>query len=367
MRVALIAGTLAQGGAEKQAAYMALALRRAGHDVRVFTLGGAEHYGSIIARGGVDVVDLGRSAPRALRLGRLMRALRRFGPHVVQATHFYTTLYAALGARASGALAIGALRNDGILDVHEAGSWGPLLLRLPHAFIANSHAAKRNAAQLGLPADRIHVVWNVIEPTERTARISSAESPTAVAVARLVPAKRIDRLLAAFALARPHAPTLRLVIVGDGPERKRLEAGAASLGLGVGEVEFRGRVADVAPELTCARMLVLPSRHEGFPNVVLEAMAAGLPVVTTPAGDAALVVQDGVTGFVVSHDDVAQLADRMGLLARDPALAARLGAAGAARVRAAFGPAELAPRLLAVYRSTGARRGPTTVPLPSVQ
>src|SRR5690606_17108355 len=96
-------------------------------------------------------------------------------------------------------------------------------------------------------------------------------------------------------------------------------------------------------------ILVLTSDHEGFPNVLLEAMAAGLPVVTTPAGDAASVVQDGVTGYVVGFDDGVALVARLLALARSADLRRQFGQAGRQRAAAVYGPEQLAPKLFEVY------------------
>jgi glycosyltransferase involved in cell wall biosynthesis len=106
-----------------------------------------------------------------------------------------------------------------------------------------------------------------------------------------------------------------------------------------------------------ADMLALTSDHEGLPNVILEAMAAKLPVVTTPAGDAAVVVEDGVSGFVVPFDAVAGLADRLIDLARSPGLRREVGEAGYERVIARYACAGLADRWLAVYRAVAQQSG----------
>jgi glycosyltransferase involved in cell wall biosynthesis len=104
-------------------------------------------------------------------------------------------------------------------------------------------------------------------------------------------------------------------------------------------------------------VFVLTSEHEGFPNVVLEAMAARLPVVTTPAGDSAEVVQDGETGFVVGFDDREALVKRIMQLADSPELRGRLGEAGRKRVEECYGSEQLAERLFAVYRDVGMELG----------
>jgi glycosyltransferase involved in cell wall biosynthesis len=178
-------------------------------------------------------------------------------------------------------------------------------------------------------------------------------------VARQVGFKRIDRFLRVLALARRQEPAIQGVLAGDGPERPALEAQAAALGLlaydgSVPGVVFLGERHDVPALLAASDMLLLTSDEEGFPNVILEAMAACLPVITTGAGAAAVAVEDGLTGYVVPFDSeeslVEGLTGRLLLLARQPALRARFGRAGRQRVEQLYGLDGLAARLLDIYR-----------------
>jgi glycosyltransferase involved in cell wall biosynthesis len=98
-------------------------------------------------------------------------------------------------------------------------------------------------------------------------------------------------------------------------------------------------------------VLLHTSDHEGFPNVLLEAMAARLPVVTTPAGDAGRVVEDGGTGYVVAFDDIGRMAQRVLQLAHSPPLRRRFGEAGRQYAERYYSYSGLARRLLATYRA----------------
>lgn len=364
LRVALLAGTLGRGGAEKQLVYTARALRDAGVCVRVYTLGESEFYEGALRDAGLPPMCVGRAANPVLRLVSFARAIRRFRPHIVQAAHFYVNLYVAVAARLCGSVAIGAVRGDVVEELEESGRWGRLLLHLPDALLANSDAARRNGERLGAEALTIHVVPNVIDPSAfdlhrgRPRRDESAGGHAVVAVvATLVPAKRLDRFLKALARARRVVPGLKGLLVGEGPERASLAALADRLGLLPDGLEFRGACDDIPRLMAEADMLALTSDHEGLPNVILEAMAARLPVVTTPAGDAAVVIEDGVSGFVVPFDAVEELADRLICLARGPALRRELGEAGYQRVTARYACAGLADRLVAVYRAVAQQSG----------
>lgn len=156
----------------------------------------------------------------------------------------------------------------------------------------------------------------------------------AMVVGRLTSAKRVDDALVAFAAAT-HGITAHLVVVGDGPARSQLEALSRSLGLH-DRVQWLGWRDDAARLVWGADVLIHASEREGLSNVILEAMAAGLPVVATRVGGAAEVVEDGVTGRIVQCGDRISLTAAIRDLLCDLSLASRFGAAAAARVRERF-------------------------------
>lgn len=368
LRVALLAGTLGPGGAEKQLVYMARALAEAGVSVRVYCLTAGERYEQELCRRGLRPICVGGVGHPVLRLGALLRRLGGFRPHVVQSAHFFTNLYVAVAGRLLGCLALGAIRSDVDHEMQGNRFWGPWLLRCPTALITNSAAAFRNAQRRGVPPSALNVLENVIDleefdeefdrqvfaadaaPSIGRAAERGCAGPVAAIVGRLVPAKRVDRFLTAVSIAQQALPELQGLVVGDGNQRAALEQLARTLPLRPGSIQFAGHCPQTAPWLRQAHMLVVSSDHEGFPNVVLEGMAARVPVITTPAGDAPVVVQDGVTGFVVPFDDVRAMAQRMVQLACAPALAREMGAAGRQIVEQRYGINGLAGRLLAIYR-----------------
>ena len=146
-----------------------------------------------------------------------------------------------------------------------------------------------------------------------------------VTVARLVPQKGIDVLIRALEQASGASQAWTLTLVGDGPERERLQQQVEQAGLQA-RVQFLGFRPDPQPFLLQAGVFVLPSRFEGIPNALLEAMAAGLAVVVTDASPGPLeVVEHGVSGLVVPTDDPAALGAALDRLASDPELRERLG------------------------------------------
>jgi glycosyltransferase involved in cell wall biosynthesis len=303
---------------------------------------------------GIDPVWVGRQASPLLRLIILASALQRFKPQVIQSAHAYVNLYAALLGRAFGASSLGALRNSLKLSQEACGRWTPSLIRAPHALLVNSHGAIDELKQCQLvSADRIWLLPNVLDldqfdqrPPPRT-----DNPPTAVLVARLIKLKRVDCFLRALAVARQLEPRLRGLVVGDGPERGPLEQHARELGLHDGAVTFLGARDDVPHVLSEVSMLVLASEDEGSPNVILEAMAARLPVISTPAGDARILVHDGQTGYLVPFGDSDAMAAKMVALTHAPDRARNFGAAGRRYVEKFHSTAGLGNRLLTIYRS----------------
>jgi glycosyltransferase involved in cell wall biosynthesis len=157
----------------------------------------------------------------------------------------------------------------------------------------------------------------------------------ALTVANLRRQKGIDVLLRAIPRVRQAHPEAVFTVVGRGDPTPYVRMADA---LGIRDaVRWAGEADPVAPFFRDADLFVLPSRWEGCPNVVLEAMAAGLPVVATDAGGTPELVVDGVTGFLVHVDSPVALGNRIVELMRDPERAARMGAEGRARAASKYG------------------------------
>jgi len=180
-------------------------------------------------------------------------------------------------------------------------------------------------------------------------------APTVLFVGRLVERKGVNYLIEAMGLLRD---TARLVIVGDGPERPKLEAAARRLGI-ADRIEFRGKVSSTELQAAYARAgaFVLPSVFdargdtEGLGVVALEAMNYGTPVVASRIGGIPDVVEDGVTGLLVPPGDAAALAAALRRLRDEPDLARKLGDAGRRRLREQFSWEAITARWEAVYSS----------------
>jgi glycosyltransferase involved in cell wall biosynthesis len=234
-------------------------------------------------------------------------------------------------------------------------------------FLCVSESLRRLLNERGYPRERLATVRSGLEPAdlrraERTPVRSGDGRPRLGTTTRLVAVKDIDLLLDVASRVRGTHPDVELVIMGDGPERDRLETRAAELGLR-DTVVFTGRVGDVTERLGRLDVFLITSVYEGGVSMsVLEAMAAGLPVVVTAAGGVEEAVVDGLTGFVVTRDQergalAAALAERAATLLDHPELRARMGAAGALRVRAEFTVERTAALTVRAYQRCLAARG----------
>jgi glycosyltransferase involved in cell wall biosynthesis len=234
--------------------------------------------------------------------------------------------------------------------------------------IANSNAVRADVAlREGLPPERIRVISNAVLPAtplladdrRRRRRGWGADDDTLVigCVANYRPFKGLELVVAAaarLAAVRDRA-TLRVVLVGEGRHRGRL--GALRSELGVGDVVvLHGSEPDARDVYGAFDVAVLASEAEGLPNVLLEAAAAGLPIVATAAGGTVDVIEDGRTGLLIPIGDEDALLAALQRLADDPAERRRLGDAARADVLERFGVERMVDEFIATYREM-ARRG----------
>ena len=181
---------------------------------------------------------------------------------------------------------------------------------------------------------KIHVVHCGIDPI-RYAGKSMGRGGDLLFVGRLAAVKGVPVLFEALALARQSRPNLRLTLIGDGPERSILEAEAEPLGDAVRFVGYQSQDA-VALALKRADALVLPSFAEGVPVVLMEAMAAGIPVIATQIAGIPELVEHGISGLLVPPGDSGALANAILSSLADPDLKVAMGEAGRAKVTRDF-------------------------------
>ncbi len=357
-------GTLGQGGAERQLFYALEALRDSGAQLNVLSLTAGEPWEGPFREAGFPPTWVGQSPAKARRLGRIVRTLRKQPADIVQSQHFFTNAYVAAAARVVGARDIGAMRSDGISELAIGRIEGPLSLRSPRLIAVNSRGAIRNMEERGYPTEKFFLLPNVVDTEQFTAAAERKPGPVRVlSVGRLVGAKRFDRLLDALASVRAESAELQAtgVIVGSGREREdvgpALLRQATGLGLLPEGLELRGAIEDMAPVYREADVFVLTSDHEGTPNVVLEAMATGLPVISTRVGDVPDLIEHGRTGFLVDPGDQEALTGALHELVGNASLRQEMGQAARRWVEDHRSPGQLPGFLSQLYeRALGSAR-----------
>ena len=243
----------------------------------------------------------------------------------------------------------------------------PLLCRFADEIVAISQSLKANlVAYENFPERRIQVVYNGIE-LDRFARVSvdvaakraslglPPQAQVIGIVARLNQVKNHPMLLRAFKRVMAQQSDAYLLMVGDGPEEAKLKALAESLQI-TDRAWFLGARSDVAELLQILDVYALSSFSEGTSVSILEAMASGLPVVTTRVGGNPEVVREPDTAFLVDSDNDEQMAAKLLELLRDPALREKMGRAGKARAYAEFSQEKMVSAYTAMYQKLALRR-----------
>lgn len=361
-RILVLTKTTALGGAERLLINALPYLDRDRFDYRFAAFDGEGPLAAACHEAGLPIETLGGGAPGPA----LVRALRRqLVERRIDLVHAHLPI--------PGALARIATRRSPVRVVYTehntqemyrpASRW---LNRITYgwqdAVVAVSERVGRSAARsIGRRARaRTEVVPNGIDPAalDAAAALPPAPPPTAApgSVRVLVPAtlarrKGQDVLLAALArlASRGEAVGIDLWLAGDGETRTALERQAQRLGAS-GRVRFLGRRRDVFPLMRVADLVVLPSRYEGHPLALLEAMALGRPCLATRVGGVPEIVCEERTGLLVPPEDPEALATALGRLCRDPGLRASLGAAAARDVRARFHVRSTVAAVESLYR-----------------
>lgn len=209
-----------------------------------------------------------------------------------------------------------------------------------------------------IPHERIYV--NPISPVRLVPdpSVQKSEHPTVLYVGRLAPEKGVDVLLEAFTDVAVHLPEAHLLIVGDGPERSALQSLASSLKLNEEKVTFVGAVTpdSLLPHYQRAWVVALPSRHESYGRVILEAFASGCPVVATATEGARSLIRNAIDGFIVPRENVSALAERLLFLLRNPGVAEKMGIQGQAATERQGNVQQLRRDLVSIFL-TVAKRG----------
>ena len=315
---------------------------------------------------GLDFVPLAPSHELDLKAGwRLSRLFTRTRPDIVHAHDPHAVAMAALGISMSSVQPVPVLVASRRVDFRlKKNSFSRWKYRQVDAFICASQAIADLLAADGIAASRIFTVHEGID-VERIAHTSAASvhaelwlpahAPIVGNIGALVEHKGQRHLVDAAALVVRQVPDARFVIFGEGPLRAGLEQQVRHLHLEK-HVFLPGFRADVINFLKSFDVFVMCSEMEGLGTSILDAMAAGKPVVGTRTGGIPEVVDDAVTGVLVPPGDAPALAGAIVRLLENPSLRERMGQAGWARVRERFTVERMVDRTRGVYRELLAKR-----------
>src|SRR3989454_4757191 len=359
VRIAHLTETDGPGGAERVLSLLATELQSAGATSVAFLPVRREGWlEAELAPAGVTVEYVPLSRPFSPAYARaLAAAFRRHRIELAHSHEFTMAFYGAWAARRAGIPHVITMHGSR----YYAGRWRRrLALRAAVATSAGVAAVSRALAasprsDLWLRHDRITVVPNgVRSPNGITAglRAELGLGPAdrlLLAVGNLYPVKGHRDLVSALAQLVPRHPTLHAAIAGRGELEMALREDAATRGMG-GRLHLLGLRGDVGSLLAAADVFVLPSRSEGLPLALLEAMFAGRPIVATRVGEVPTVLADGAAGLLVDPGSPDQLAAAIDRLLGDPALAQTLGSRAQERANAEFHVSRMVERYASLYR-----------------
>jgi glycosyltransferase involved in cell wall biosynthesis len=321
--------------------------------------------------GGVPADQVLDPAPLSLGvLRRLGRRIRASGADVVHTHDYRTNILGGVVARRPDAsvpwVATVHLHTNTSRRLKLYRAVDLFLLRLADRVITVSRDQRRMLLARGIDRHRLVLVPTVVDaaacvgeagdPAEARAAIEVPQEATVVTlVGRLTSQKGVDTFLEAAGVVHHRRPEALFVVVGDGPDRAALQAQADAASLN-GAVRFLGYREDIPRVLAAADIVVMPSRAEGLPHLLLEALAVGRPVVASRVGGIPDVVHHGETGLLVPPAAPGEVADSVLRLLDDPELARRLGHQGRRYVTRHCSPDLAARRLASVYRAVLAER-----------
>lgn len=338
---------------------LAIALTRQGFQVVVVALDHGGEHEHALRDAGICYHILGGRRLAAPRYHLVLAGLFR-GAQVVHTHHFSPLLNAMAAAKLARVPRL----------VHTEHSYQYLELRRDYRFVLRFISRQCDAfvvvgramepyyrEQVKVPGNRLRVVPNGVALDRfRPARdiavlrrsLGLGDGVLIGTAGRFDPVKRYHDLLQAMARVRALRPGVRLLLIGDGPERSRLERMTAELDL-TECVVFPGWQKDLTTWMSALDVFVLPSESEGLPCAVLEAMAAGVPVVATPVGDLPHVVIEGESGFLVPIGDIRALADALVRLVDDEALRQRFGRFSRESVMKRYSEQSMVDRYTEIY------------------
>ncbi len=364
-RVVLLIPTLDRSGAEKQFTLLAKGLPKTEFDVKAVALTRGGPYADELASSGIPLTVIGkRSKFDPFSFWKLRAELQRLQPHIL-----HTWLFAA---NSYGRLCSGSLPQTKIVVSERCvDSWkmgwqlwlDRRLISRTDRLVGNSPSVVEFYRELGVPAEKLACIRNGIELPSldavadrsiRDALLDELNLPPDAFIAgylgRLAKQKRVEDLIWAVETLRQIRPKLFLVIVGDGPERQRLENFARDVGC-LDHVRFLGHREDGSRWLKLFDVFCLASSFEGMSNSLMEAMSIGKPVIASDIPANRELVVQCQTGFLPKLADTVGFMQFLRQLIDEKGLTEELGRAGRERIQQSFSISRMVDAYIEVYRN----------------
>lgn len=368
-RVMLMTDEMEVGGSQRQIVQLALGLKARGVTCAVLYFINPSFLVEQLQAAGIETIRVNKTArvdPGFVR--RLRQAIRAWAPDVVHCYSFTAELWGAIACRLLPArerpVLISSVR--GTYEWYGRNQWRMKrwVSSQSASIISNSREGAEYAArQMHWPMHHFHVVHNGVSVTEPDAArvdllrqhyLQNTFDTLVLFVGRLVEHKNLPRLLQAFAQVVKQRPRTRLLLAGSGPLHDALAAQIGQLGL-QDHALLLGEQSEVPALMEAADLAVLPSLREGLSNVVLEAMALGRAVLSTPVGGIPQAIDNGRHGVLVEPTDTDALARALLTLIDDPALRERLGRAAQHKVLEQYSPPAMVSAMLKEYSRVSQR------------
>jgi glycosyltransferase involved in cell wall biosynthesis len=357
IRILHLVQDLNVGGVERVIQSIVTSLDTSRFEVKVIALAAGGVIADELANAGISIETMSwKNCYNPINICRLSRAIRNYRPSIIHMHGYF--------AETMGRLAVFGRRFPATIVHHHSVFHGltlfnrmldHFLMRFTSWQIMISEEIQHTFAKAGYPLKKSSVIYNGVDGKVFENRRTNRPPHTAIMVAILRPVKGHRFLIEAFSEVGRRFSDAHLIIVGDGPLREALQEQAKSLGCEE-KVEFLGMRDDIPALLDRASIAVMSSLREGLSLSIIEAMASGLPVVASRTGGTPEVVEDGVTGMLVSPGNPQELAEALSVLMSDSEKAHAMGLAGRKKYEVKFTKKKMISELEALYERFATRQ-----------
>lgn len=360
IKVAIIAGQLVVGGAERQLYLWLANLDRTKFNPFVITLnpGHDDYWEKPIEDLGVPLFRVHQKPSRLLRLIDIIKILRPLQPDIIQGWHLFSSPYAGIAAKAMNCCSLGGFRDSYNIFV-KSGRIGKLAVKLTDGILVNSNTTAEEI-QSAYPhrSERVFSVQNAViddyfERSKAREKLIKEfkldpQKTWVGAMGRLDPKKRFDLLLQV--LSKINDESFQCLLIGDGPEMEKLVNLSSALGIRH-KIFFTGEIPNASLYLKALEIFIFTSLDEGLPNVILEAGAAGLPILTWDIPFYREVLPEREQGFLIPTADIQSFTTTLSSLLINPEIRSEVGSSARERVLSVFNLQSYVENMTALYDS----------------